>query len=637
MGVGGDHPVFAGSQADLEAVVGGNSAFALDLYKTLRKSDGNLFLSPHSISTALAMTYAGARGDTETQMAATLHFALEQSRLHPAIAELEAKLGRKGRDSHVTLCMANSLWPDKHYTLLPEYLSLVERYYGASITPVGYRGSAEKARLKINRWVEENTRGKITDMIKPGLLDALTRLVLVNAIYFKGHWAEKFNPDFTRDQAFFVLPGKPVQVPMMLGRSEMFNYAEFESFQILEMPYEGNNLAMLILLPMEIDGITALERRLSLKNLTEWRRRMSARLVEVSFPKFKMTSGFLMKDTLESMGMTNAFDGEKADFAGMHGESDEPLYIADVVHKAFVEVNEEGTEAAAATAVVHTRDSGPPALRPVTFVADHPFLFLILDKGSGNILFMGRMADPKTVASSSSMRGIAGVRQGQASDVVQQVEQGYGQGYAGNVNTFFTAMQTPGSSSSSSSGEALEVAFDVVREAPGEYQPETVWDGDTLTHQDNYKVVFQSNTPCYIYIAQVDSTGKVNAIFPSSYASGGNPVQVSTPYEVPTGPGWFYLDDNVGVETIYVMASREQRRDLEDIFAQFEYRNQNLVPQQQVQMNQYYSLNRGVGWVRQGGATQEVRYQDGTQGQYQATVFSSVQAEFVATRWFYHQ
>jgi hypothetical protein len=186
-------------------------------------------------------------------------------------------------------------------------------------------------------------------------------------------------------------------------------------------------------------------------------------------------------------------------------------------------------------------------------------------------------------------------------------------------------------------GQTLEVYFDVVREAPGGYQPETVWDGDTMTYRDNYKVVFQSNIPCYLYIAQVDSTGKVDPIFPSGYASGGNPVQPYTSYSVPGGTEWFYLDNNVGVETIYVMASRQRRNDLEEILGQFEYRNQSLVQQQQVQMNQYYSLMRGIGGVRQGGATQQVQYQDGTQGQYAATAFSSVQAEFVATRWFNHQ
>jgi hypothetical protein len=246
------------------------------------------------------------------------------------------------------------------------------------------------------------------------------------------------------------------------------------------------------------------------------------------------------------------------------------------------------------------------------------------------------------VSSSSDPRGIKGIR-----EVVQNVEKAYGDPYARKVNDFFSALEKPSAYSTGSQGsgasapnyQQLEVYFDMVKvvSVGGSRQAQSVADGETLTQQDNYKVMFQCNLPCYVYIAQMDSTGKLNPIFPSEYASGTNPVRASASYSVPEGKEWFYLDQNVGVETIYVMASRERRNDLEDILGHFESSNQTLVPQQQVQMNQYYTLKRGIGGVRQGGATQTVQYQDGTQGQYAATVFSSMQAEFVATRWFYHQ
>jgi hypothetical protein len=236
-------------------------------------------------------------------------------------------------------------------------------------------------------------------------------------------------------------------------------------------------------------------------------------------------------------------------------------------------------------------------------------------------------------------RGVAGVRPGGTAEVVGQVQQGYGNSYAQSVNTFFDVLQTPGSSSSSGYGQPLEVQLDVVKEVSvgGKSQAQSVFDGDMLTTQkENYKVIFQSNIPCYMYIAQLDSTGKVDPLFPSKYASQRNPVQPYTAYSVPAEQ-WFYLDANTGVETLYFVASRERRPDLEDLFSRLESTNPSLVQQQAVSLQIYAPVMRGVGGVRQGGGTQAVRFQDGSQGQYASTLFSSIQADFVATRWFYHQ
>ena len=382
--------VLAGEQTEEEILVQDNSSFAIDLYEKLRASDGNIFFSPYSISTALAMTYAGARGNTEEEMAKTLRFSLDQESLHPAFANIESRLNKLQKAGNVKLSVANSLWPQQGYRLLDEYLSLVKKHYGVSITPVDYKHAREAARKMINKWVEDKTQDKIKDLIQPGVLDALTRLVLVNAIYFKGNWESQFKISRTKDAPFYVTPNKSVQAPIM-SQKQKFRYAEIETLQVLELPYVGDELSMIVLLPRKADGLKQLESSLSVENLKRWKRRIGKREVLVFLPKFKMTSMFRLDKTLVSMGMVDAFNDSKANFAGMDGRPDW-LYIGAVLHKAFVDVNEEGTEAAAATAVV-MKLSGMPA-PPPTFRADHPFVFLIHENRTGNILFMGRVTDP---------------------------------------------------------------------------------------------------------------------------------------------------------------------------------------------------------------------------------------------------
>jgi len=381
---------FAGQQANEKILIHDNSAFAIDLYQKLSASDGNIFFSPYSISTALAMTYGGARGNTEKEMAKTLRFSLDQESLHSAFAQVESRLNELQKAGNIQLSVANSLWPQQDYKFLDEYLSLTKKYYGVSITPVDYRLAREDARKMINQWVEDKTQDKIKDLIQPGVLDALTRLVLVNAIYFKGNWQNQFEVEKTKDVPFHTSSEKTVQAPMMIQKEE-FRHADLGAFQMLQLPYVGNKMSMIVLLPKAIDGLKQLEDNLSVENLNLWKSRLSREKVLVVLPKFKMMSMFGLNNTLMSMGMVDAFNSSKADFAGMDGRPDW-LFIGAVIHKAFVDVNEEGTEAAAATAVtMMARGTSAP---PPVFRADHPFVFLIQESQSGSILFMGRVTDP---------------------------------------------------------------------------------------------------------------------------------------------------------------------------------------------------------------------------------------------------
>lgn len=385
-----DIPAEAADGSEIEAVVDGNTKFALDLYSRLKDEDGNLFFSPYSISVALAMTYAGARENTAQQISETLRFSLDPQRLHAAFEKLEARLEALQEEGNVQLEIANSLWPHKGYPILEEYIGLMKKYYGVEITSVDYAADIEAARRIINEWVEEKTKDKIRDMIGPGVLDALTRLVLVNAIYFKGNWADQFEKDLTKDAPFHLLSGESIHVPMM-KQQETFGYAEHEDLQILQMPYAGDEVSMLVLLPKNMDGLADLQSVLDEESVEEWIRSTRKMEVLVFLPKFKVTSQFRLDAALASMGMPDAFDPQKADLSGIDGEPHR-LYIGAVIHKAFVDVNEEGTEAAASTAVGFNLASMP---EPVpTFRADHPFIFVIRDNNTGSILFMGRIVDP---------------------------------------------------------------------------------------------------------------------------------------------------------------------------------------------------------------------------------------------------
>ncbi len=379
----------AAEEVNMGAIVTGNNTFALNLYAQVRGEEGNLFLSPFSISTALAMTYAGARGETATQMREALHLGAEGERLHQAFGHLLETLNAQGEKGGYQLSVANALWGQKGAGFLREFLDLTQEHYGAGLREVDFARATEAARRTINTWVEKETKDKIKDLIQPGVLSALTELVLINAIYFKGTWADPFDEKSTRDASFTLGAGDQVKVPTM-HRTDDFRYAEGEGFQALELPYEGNDLSMVIVLPREADGLAALEARLSAENLESWLAGLRRRKVRVALPRFTMTSSFRLEEALKSLGMTDAFSG-RADFSGMNGTGG--LFISAVIHKAFVDVNEEGTEAAAATAVVMMKSAAPR--RPVVFQADPPFLFLIRDNRSGSILFIGRLANPK--------------------------------------------------------------------------------------------------------------------------------------------------------------------------------------------------------------------------------------------------
>ncbi len=371
----------------IETVVRGNDEFAVALYHKLRMKEGNLFFAPYSISTALAMTYAGARGNTAVQMAQVLQFPLEQEQLHPTFASLEAMLSDIAGKGYIQLQVANALWPQQGYPLRAEFLALMKQCYGVSISAVDY-GEAEVARRTINTWVEEKTGGRIKELVLPGVLHALTRLALVNAVYFKGSWANRFDQHLTRDAQFWVTPTDQVRTPMMSLVHE-FGYGQVGGLQILELPYVGSDLSMVVLLPAEIDGLAELEERLTAQNLARWTKNLSSTEVEVFLPKFEITLPFRLDEELKSMGMVDAF-GDSADFSGMAGSRD--LAIGAVLHKAFVAVDEQGTEAAAATAVEVTLKMLP--LPSPIFRADHPFVFLIRENGTGSILFLGRVVNP---------------------------------------------------------------------------------------------------------------------------------------------------------------------------------------------------------------------------------------------------
>lgn len=366
-----------------------NTLFALDLYNQLKMTDGNLFFSPFSIFTALAMTWAGARENTAVQMAETLHFTEKPAQFHRAIGDLISQLNAVQKETDVELSIANAIWAQKGYQFLDEFFRIVQQSYQADLKQVDFSSAAESARQAINAWVEQQTNEKIKDLLPPKVLNALTRLVLVNAIYFKGFWDNQFKSRDTREMEFWLLTEVAVKVPMM-HQEHQFGYWENDWLQIMEMPYKEESLSLIVLLPKEKTGITDLEQKLNFENMMAWQSRLRKRKVIVFFPKFKIESQFSLAQTLALMGMPDAFDPELADFSAMVGQKE--LYISAVIHKAFLEVNEEGSEAAAATGVVVGVTSIAPS--PPIFKADHPFVFFIRDNKSQSILFLGRVLNP---------------------------------------------------------------------------------------------------------------------------------------------------------------------------------------------------------------------------------------------------
>jgi serpin B len=375
-------------ESDVNNVVNSSNQFAFDLYSNLKGEKGNIFFSPYSISTAMAMTYEGARGQTAEEIRQVFHYPDDINVLRRGYTETINQINKK--DKKYELRTANALWAQKDYRFLPEYFKTAEKYYGGKVTNVDFVRDTENSRLTINKWVEDQTNNRIRDLIPQGAINSLTRLVLTNAIYFKGNWETQFPKKNTKEADFRVSADKKVRVPMMFIREGKFNYTENEALQLLELPYAGNELSMLVLLPR--NELSEVEPYLKADKIKDLMKNLRQEEVDVYLPRFKFETKYLMggeQGILGRMGMPTAFSETQADFSGMTGRPD--LYITEVVHQAFVEVNEEGTEAAAATGVI----MGVKAvfLKKV-FRADHPFIFFIQHRDTGNILFMGRVIDP---------------------------------------------------------------------------------------------------------------------------------------------------------------------------------------------------------------------------------------------------
>ena len=371
------HTLIVSGQTSKETVKGNNS-FAFELFKNVFATDKNTFISPYSISSALAMTYGGARNETELQMSKVLHYDLNQTNTHQGFFELNSTLGKLSNDSTINLSIANALWKDEHWGFKQDYLDLAKRFYDASIFPL-------TGAKPINDWADKKTNGKIKEIVKDSDL-ANVRLVLTNAIYFKGDWLTKFDAKNTRKEKFKTLNGSSTDVDMMYQRS-VVNYFEDEKNQILELPYKGETMSMIIILPKEINSIKNLVSSINTKQFSFYKSELRKQEVKIFLPKFSFTSEYHLENILPLMGMPDAFNQTKADYTGMSGG----LSISKVIHKAFIELNEKGSEAAAVTAVIMVEKS---ARQEITFKADSPFMFFICDKQTESILFMGCVLNP---------------------------------------------------------------------------------------------------------------------------------------------------------------------------------------------------------------------------------------------------
>jgi serpin B len=389
-------PIAPPAADDLKKLATSNNAFAVDLYAKARDQKGNLALSPLSISTALTMTWAGARGETAAQMKKVLHIEGTQDQAIDTAGKLVQSYA--SGSGTITLRVANRLFGEKTYSFEQAYLDRTKAAFGAPLEPVDFKGASEDARKHINEWISKETQDRIKDLIPARGLNADTRLVLTNAIYFLGDWMTPFNKEATRPAPFFTSKTDKKDVPTM-NQTEGFRFAAADGVKLLEMPYDGGSMAMTLVLPDAVDGLDAVEKKLSPVTLDGWIAALKPERVTVALPKFEVNpaASLSLGDMLVGLGMPLAFDRDKADFTGIANppKPADRLYIDKVFHKAFVKVDEKGTEAAAATAVVMARNgAAAPPKPPPEFRADHPFLFLLRDTRSGVILFMGRVADP---------------------------------------------------------------------------------------------------------------------------------------------------------------------------------------------------------------------------------------------------
>lgn len=366
-----------------------NNKFALDFYGYLNEEQpGNIFFSPFSISVALAMTYEGARGQTAEEIKKVFHYPDDINVLRQGYADIICLINRK--DKNYELSTANALWAHQDYYLLPDFIEAVEKYYGGKVTNLDFVHDSENSRLTINNWVEEQTRNKIKNLIPQGVINQLTRLVLTNAIYFKGNWKKQFPKSNTREDDFKITADKTIKVPMMSITGSRFNYTENQDLQLLELPYVDREMSMLILLPK--GDLSKAEPYLEVEKFEELKNKLQEAEVDVYLPRFKFETKYLMggeQGILGRMGMPTVFSRTSADLSGINGRQD--LCLTEVIHQAFVEVNEEGTEAAAATGVIM---GVKMVLEKLVFRADHPFVFIIQHMDTGNILFLGRVIEP---------------------------------------------------------------------------------------------------------------------------------------------------------------------------------------------------------------------------------------------------
>lgn len=390
----------SGNAVEAQSVEAANNRFASDLYMTLAKNPDNaghnLFYSPFSISSALAITGEGAKGKTRDEIFTVFHFPGNDTVREEGFARINE--GINTADTGYTLSTANALWAEKSYPFLPAFTSIARKYYSAEVMNLDFKNTPEESRATINQWVEQKTEDKIRDLLPSGSIDPLTRLVITNAVYFKGTWAEPFDPTLTKEADFRIGTGPSVKVQMMenTGSGARYPYAETDTVQYIELPYIYNStkaLSMIVILPKG-DDLKPAEAVLNDNNLSALQGSAVSQRVNLYLPKFRMDTEYSLPETLSAMGMPTAFTGGAADFSGMDGTKN--LYISDVIHKAFIDVNEEGTEAAAATAVVMDLAMAAPGGNPPVpeFRADHPFVFLIKDKETGTILFIGRVANP---------------------------------------------------------------------------------------------------------------------------------------------------------------------------------------------------------------------------------------------------
>lgn len=362
-----------------------NNMFAFDFYKQVSASEkGNIFFSPFSLSASMGMVYAGSKNATENQISKVFHFPTNNDKFH---SQQGVILKRLSTPDSVQLNIVNKLWAEKTYPFKKNYSKLMKKAYSASVEPMDFINNFEKSRLIINGNIYKSTNEKINDLLPSGSLNSLSRLVITNAIYFKGDWKIKFKKDRTNEANFYPTPQNPIKC-MMMGVKSRFNYFEDSKIQAIELPYAGDKISMVIILPNVNQSIDEAARNFTADSLEKILSGFTNQSITISIPKFKLSTGYQLKQTLSSMGMPLPFS-DNADFLGMSSKKD--LKISDVFHKAFIDVNEEGTEAAAASGVVIAMKS---VINDKFFIANRPFMFLIRDKVSGTILFMGRITDP---------------------------------------------------------------------------------------------------------------------------------------------------------------------------------------------------------------------------------------------------